>query len=199
MKIQHKDMSFHQLMNGTLSKILTEARKDEMSMELSNKLSFLQFVVEMSFKYDHKDVLAIVFETVMAWQNRQLEWDQPWPEVAEHLKGIRGRFIQSHQPHTVGHPRNNPGPSKADRSGGAGNSGSGKSTFKDVPINGVPTSFMKEKNICIRFNSEKSSHKNKYGPNTLQHICAGCFAKDNSKDHHRVFDCKKHNHSSLFH
>ena len=203
LSVKHKEMSVHQLMNGTVSKLFIETPKQEMSLELSNKLSFLQFVIEMSFKYDHKEVLDITFETYMSWQNRQFNWDEPWANIEERLKGIRGRFTQTHQPHTVGFPGAARGTGKQGGGGGGNPSGQQPKQYKDVPINGVPRSFMKDKHICIRFNSEKGceeqpGHKNKYGTDTLQHICAGCFAKDQSKLDHKVFDCKKHKFATLF-
>ena len=202
--VKHKEMSFHQLMNGTVSKLLIETPKQDMSLELSNKLSFLQFIIEMSFKYDHKEVLDITFETYMSWQNRQFNWDEPWSNIEERLKGIRGRFNQVHQPHTVGLPGGNKGPGRHGAGGGGATPGAPQQKqFKDIPINGVPRSFMKEKHICIKFNSEKGcdeapGHKNRYGSDTLQHFCAGCFAKDQSKEAHKVFDCKRHKFATLF-
>ena len=199
--VKHKEMSFHQLMNGTVSKLLIETPKHEMSAELSNKLSFLQFVIEMSFKYSHKEILDITFETYMSWQNRQFNWNEPWSNIEERLKGIRGRFTQVHQPHAVGFPGANRGPSKPAAPGSP--AAANPKQFKDIPINGVPRSFMKEKHICIRFNNdkgceEKPGHKNRFGTDNLQHICAGCFAKDQSREEHKVFDCKRHNFSTLF-
>ena len=62
---------------------------------------------------------------------------------------------------------------------------------------------MKDNHICIPFNTfkgcdDQSSYKNKYGPETLQHICGGCLAKDESKKQHCVADCKVANFVSLF-
>ena len=50
MEVEHKDLSFHQLMNDMVLKILLETPTDQLSVELSNKLSFMQFLIEMSFK-----------------------------------------------------------------------------------------------------------------------------------------------------
>ena len=199
MTVKHKEMSFHQLMNGTVSKLLTETPKQDMSIELSNKLSFLQFVIKMSFKYYHKEILDITFETYMSWKNRQFNWNERWSNIEERLKGIRDRFNQVHQPHTVGIPGANRGAGKPGGGGGGGLTGGAP----QKQYNGVPRSFMKEKHICIPFNSEKGceeapGHKNKYGSDTLQHNCAGCFAKDQSKEARKVYDCKRHKFSTLF-
>ena len=68
---------------------------------------------------------------------------------------------------------------------------------------------MQKHNICMNFNKtdannepyckESGSHKNKYNEKVnLLHICAGCHAKDGSRDEHPVSNCKKHNFSTLF-
>ena len=49
MKVQNKDLTFHQLMNSLVSTIFTDMPADEMSLELSNKQFFIQFLIEMSF------------------------------------------------------------------------------------------------------------------------------------------------------
>ena len=203
MKVQNKDLTFHQLMNGLGSTIFTDMPVDEMSLELSNKLSFIQFFIEMSFHYSHKEVLDINFETIMHWQNRQVEWTEPWSHIDEGLKGIQGQFTQSHQSHTARQQSSSRAPVNPDGGAAPSHEGCSPSNNNDCPVNGVHRSFMKDNHICIPFNTfkgcdDQSSHKNKYGPETLQHICGGCLAKDESKKQHCVADCKVANFASLF-
>ena len=201
-KVRHEDLTFHQLVNGTLSKILSEIPPERLDPELANMLSFLQFLVEMSFRYDHKDVLETCREMLMAWQNKQFEWTHDWSTLDDRLKGYRQRFVQTPQPHT--YTKGLAGQSK-DRSHGAGaGAGGGNPNRQPKPksgaqINGVPKSFIKANDICIKFNesenpcTEKGSHQNRYSEkkSILRHICAGCFAKDKSEEHHPVHSCKK--------
>ena len=161
-------------------------------------MSFLQFLITMSFHYKHQDVLDTYFEVHMAWQNKQFEWNDPWPILDERLKGIRSRSIMIPQSHTT---------KKGNQPQSPGNHGAGAPAPKKQgkpDINGVPRSYMQSNHICMNFNNGeacngKDSHKNKYNEKvTLQHICAGCNAKDVSKSEHPVFGCQKHNFAYLF-
>ena len=52
-EVAHKDLTFHQLMNGMISKVTSETPKAKLDHESANKFSFMQFLVEMLFKYEH--------------------------------------------------------------------------------------------------------------------------------------------------
>ena len=200
--VEHKDLTFHHLMNGLISKCLSEVPPEHLNLELANKLLFVQFLTEMSFRYTHAEVLETTREMLMAWQNKQFEWTDDWDSIKERLKGYRQGFQQSSQYHT--HKTGEPPGGK----GGPGNGGAPgnpkKQQGKATSVNGVPKSFMKANDVCIRFNEggcpEKDSHQNKYGETktTLRHICGGCFAKDKSEEAHMVLKCQKHKFSSLF-
>ena len=204
--VKHKDLTFHQLMNGLISKFLTETPPEKLDPELANKLSFLQFLTEMSFRYSQDEILEVTRETFMAWQNKQFEWVEDWSSINDRLKGYRQRFSQTAQSHT--HDRKSvivPTGKGSGNGGGAGKGGKPQQPQGKTDVNGVPKSFMKANNICINFNNEngcreRASHDNRYGDNkvTLRHICGGCFAKDKTEEPHRVFDCQKNNFSALF-
>ena len=200
--VEHKDLTFHHLMNGLISKCLSEVLPENLDLELANKLSFVQFLTEMSFRYSQAEVLETTREMLMAWQNKQFDWTDDWDSIKERLKGYRQGFQQSSQYHTH---KTGTAPSGGGGSGNGGGAGNPKKQQgKSASVNGVPKSFMKSNDICIRFNeggcSEKESHQNKYGETktTLRHICGGCFAKDKSEEAHMVFKCQKHKFSSLF-
>ena len=55
--VEHKDLTFHRFINGCISKFMAEVPLERLDLELANKFSFLQFLVNMSFRYKHSDVL----------------------------------------------------------------------------------------------------------------------------------------------
>ena len=209
MTAKHSTLTFHQLMNGWLSVAMLDTPDHKLDPELANKLSFQQFMISMSFHFAHKDVLQLCNTFIWSWQMREFEWSDPWPQLEERLKSIRSNFIQKDQPHT--YLINNPPRAPGNGNGGGGGSGHGggggnpKKQPSGKRINGVPTSYMKEHNICIRFNSsdtackEPASHKNEYAKEvTLAHICAGCHAKSKAREAHRCHNCGNGPFSSLF-
>ena len=206
---KHKDLTFHMLVAGIISKILTETPMERMDRELTNKLLFLEFLVRTSFNYEHKVLLEASFETIMSWQNRLFEWTDPWDSIEESLKAIRGRHDFTPQRHTFTLNlalNNRNGAAGALTGGGAGGGGGGGNSQQQKQrfTNGVPHSYMKAHFICIKFNSEdgcneKSSHNIKNNSDViLKHFCAGCHAKNKTEDAHSVYSCKKGPFRSLF-
>ena len=51
--VEDKDLTFHQFINGCIGKFMSEVPLERLDMELANKFSFLQFLVNMSFYYKH--------------------------------------------------------------------------------------------------------------------------------------------------
>ena len=204
----HMDLTFHQFMNGMVTKIASETPGPRLDHELANKLSFLQFLINMSFNYEHKAMLEVYQAVHMAWQMRTFEWTDPWESINERLKNLRGRYHHNPQSYTYKKGARCPNCSnKSDKNTGGGGGGAGNAGKQQQPsdpyINQVPKVYMKTNNICIMFNSkkgcnEKDSHRTKSGA-TLLHICAGCFAKDNKHDTHPVHNCGKDPFKSLFH
>ena len=200
-----KDLSFHQLINGLISKALTETPPDKLDQELASKLLFTQFLVAMSFNYTHRQVLDTCREIGMAWQMKEFEWSN-WPLIESRLKHIRARFQQTPQPHAVSGPKD-PKPQ-----GGGGNPNQPPKKQQqpqgDQSINGVPRHFMKDESICMKFNGKDGcpekgpSHVNRYDksttPATLKHICAGCFKRNNTESAHSVYGCRSGPFAPLF-
>ena len=211
MTVEHDNLSFHQFINGCFSKALTEIPMERLDLTMANKLSFFQFLSNMSFSYDHKEVLLAYKEVHNAWQMREFEWTDDWKSIEERLKNIRCRFQQVPQKHTASQGIAFPGFERNGGGHGSGGGGAGKGGNpanqhnEGSDINGVPRSFCKENNICMKFNGKRKSclkqgsHKNDADASqTLLHICAGCFKKDGSKLPHRCFDCEKGPFGSLF-
>ena len=84
-------------MNGLLSKALSETPIERFDLKLANKLSFIQFLVEMCFRYTQDEVLETTREMLMAWQNKQFDWTDDWSAIDDRRKGYRQRFAQSAQ------------------------------------------------------------------------------------------------------
>ena len=208
-EVSHNDLTFHQLMNGLISKITSETPGTRLDHELANKLSFVQFLVSMSFSYEHKAVLDTYDAIHTAWEMKTFEWSDSWDSINDKLKNIRAQHTYALQPVTYKKSfkcsscTNKSGHSSSGVGGGGAQSGRQQQAAANW-INGVPTSFMQAQNICIKFNKErgcpeKAAHKKSSDPNvTLLHVCAGCFKKENKQDAHRVFDCQKGPFKALF-
>ena len=206
--VPHDDLTFHQFINGMLSKLTAETPEHKLDIELANKISMLQFLVEMSFHYEHKVIIKAYDQIHMAWQMKTFEWTDPWSTIEDRLKTIRSRATVSPQPIT--YKKNFRCVTCTKPSGGGGGGGQGApggapgKQSQDTVVNGVPTNYMKAQNICIRFNRpkgcpESASHKvNSSSDVTLRHICAGCFKKASTQEAHPVHDCDKGPFKSLF-
>ena len=197
--VEHKDLTFHQFINGMLSKMMSETPALKLDKELANKMAFTQFLVAMSFHYTHKQVLDTCHEMMMSWMMREFEWDN-WPLIESRLKNIRSRFTQVPQTHTYTNRKEfkpNPGAPPNNQPGKQQQQGK-------QDINGVPKSFMRENQICINFNDkncpEKGTHDNKYkSGQSLKHICGGCFKKLNGAENaHAASGCGQGPFASLF-
>ena len=200
--VEHKDLTFHQFINGCIGNFMSEVPLDRLDMELANKFSFLQFLVNMSFFYKHSDVLETYRLVHQSWQMKEFEFTDEWDSIKHRLEGIKVHLQMIPQKHTFEQNPANPGPQK--QGGGAGG-GAAKSSGggKGGHVKGVPKAYMKKHNICIRFNEkecpQKQTHKNKYDEKvTLQHICGGCFKADNSKHAHPADGCEKGPFDTLF-
>ena len=199
----HKDLSYHQLMNGLLSKMLAETLPNQLDPELASKLHFTQFLTAMTFHYTHRQVLDTCREMIMAWQMKEFEWND-WPLIESRLKSIRARFQQSHQPHAVNSKPSNPKPPH----GGGGNNQPAKNQQQGAKnVNGVPNSYMKDNFICIKYNekggcSEQGpTHANKWDKTSntpLRHVCGGCHKKSGAEHAHKAFGCNNGPFSQLF-
>ena len=200
--VAHKDLSYHQLMNGLLSKMLAETSPTQLSPELASKIHFAQFLTAMTFHYSHKQVIETCREMIMAWQMKEFEWNN-WPLIESRLKNIRSRFQQSPQPHAVNSKPKDPKPPHGGGGGGSQPPKNPNHTGKNV--NGVLNSYMKEQRICIKFNEkdgcqeQSSTHPNKWDKTSiLRHVCGGCHKKSGAEEHHKAYNCGKGPFAPLF-
>ena len=204
--IAHKDLTFHHLMNGMVSKCLAETPAEKLDLELSNKLSFLQFLIEMAFHYDHKHVIETYQLVHQAWQMRTFEWSHSWSSIEDRLKNIRSNFQRAPNPVAAKQSAKCLSCAAKNPALGYSSTGAGGNPNRQPPpsdVNGVPTAYMKAQNICIKFNKPKGCQENphKVGQNkdvTLRHICAGCHKKSNSQETHPCHNCGNGPFKALF-
>ena len=200
--VEHKDLTFHQFINGCISKFLSEVPVERLDLELANKFSFLQELVNMSFYYKHADVLQTYRLCHEAWQMKEFEFSDDWQSIKQRVVNLKAHLTVSPQEHTFKQSAKPPGFQKKGDPAGKG-SGSAAGSGAGAHVKGIPKSYMKKHNICIKFNEkecpEKQSHKNKYDEKvTLQHICGGCLKSDNSHSAHPAKTCDKGPIESLF-
>ena len=91
--VPHEDLTFHQ-------KLMSETPEERLDHEVANKLSFLQFLVEMLFHYKHKVVIKAYHKIHMAWQMKTFDWCDSWSSIEERLKTIRSKATFTPQPLT---------------------------------------------------------------------------------------------------
>ena len=206
MKVEHEDMTFHQLVNGLFSKVLTEVPMERLDLEMANKLSFYQFLSNMSFVFPHRLVLDAYKEIHNAWQMREFEWTDDWSTIEQKLITIRSRHQQVPQKHTSDKKANFPGfdRNNGNGGGGAGKGGNPKNTQGLNDIQGVPRAYMKAHHICMKFNGPRgckkaASHKNETNEaETLLHICGGCHKKHGKQLAHPAETCDERPFGALF-
>ena len=201
-KVKHEDLTFHQFINGCISKFLSEVPIERLDLELANKFSFLQSLVNMSFYYKHADVLEAYRLVHQAWQMKEFEFTDDWQLIKRRVDDIKSHMVVSPQQHTFKQNVTQPGAPKSDGAGGKGG-GAPKNPSTGGHVKGVPKSYMKKHSICIRFNQgdcpEKQSHKNKYDDKeTLKHICSGCFKNGKTQMVHPADTCDQGPFDTLF-
>ena len=201
--VAHKDLSYHQLMNGLLSKMLAETPATQLSPELASKIHFAQFLTAMTFHYSHKQVIETCREMIMAWQMKEFEWSN-WPLIESRLKNIRARFQQSPQPHAVNSKARDPKPPHGG-GGGGGSQPPKNPNHGGKNVNGVLNSYMKDNFICIKYNErdgcteQSATHLNKWDKtSTLRHVCGGCHKKSGAELAHAAHGCNKGPFAQLF-
>ena len=203
--VEHKDLTFHQFINGCISKFMAECPLERLDMELANKFSFLQFLVNMSFRYKHSDVLEAYQHMHQAWQMREFDFTDDWASIKERLMDFRSHLSMVPQGHTYSEVADSSAPGKQNSGAGKGKPGAGGGgAGTGAHVKGVPKAYMKKHNICIKFNEkdcpETKSHKNKYNESvTLRHICGGCFKATNNQHTHPCSTCDKGPFETLFH
>ena len=145
-KLDHDVLSFPELMDGLLGKIMVET--SPLNTEVANKLSYMREIVSMHYNLELKDVLSINKRFFLAWENKSFEWDD-WPRIEMFLRDAKyQQLITSFAYNT----RRNSAPPKQ---GGQPTKPTGESF-----VDGVPSDFLRTNKVCIRFNKGTCDIKN---------------------------------------
>ena len=98
--VEHKDLTFHQFINGCISKFMSEVPIERLDLELANKFSFLQGIVNMSFYYKDSDVLEAYRQVHQAWQMKEFEFSDEWQLIKQRVDNIKSHMTIAPQQHT---------------------------------------------------------------------------------------------------
>ena len=150
-KCKHGDLSFPELIKGMIAKFLLETPSDKLDEELGNKLIYLKELITLHHNLNLKSFLKIKFRFLNGWENHSFEWTD-WSRIDTFLKGcIQELFNRlSHaKPGGGGKCSNNTPPG----GNGGGNSKSNSNIY------GIPTLFLTENNLCLRFNKGNCDQK----------------------------------------
>ena len=174
-KVEFKNLSFTEFIDGMLAKCMLETPPDRMDDELANKLSFLREVVAMHYSLGLKDVLAVTERFLRGWESQNFEWSD-WSQIQIFLRESKYQQMCTALTNRLNH--NGGGGGGAGKAGGGGGGATPKGGSH---VYGIPTDFLRSNKLCINFNKdtcdEKGDHPqphNKSGA-ILIHKCAGCM------------------------
>ena len=145
----------------------------------------------MHYSLELKNILAINFRFITAWENRSFEWND-WARVDAFLREAK------YQELVAGMSRRAPRPNApAAPDGGDNPKKKGESS-----VNGVSADFLKENSLCINFNkgkcNESGTHKHPFiADKILYHQCGACKKSgktDSSHGSHELDACTNKQH-----
>ena len=181
-KSSHAQLNLTEFVEGYLGKFLLETRATNLDPILANKLTYLRNLLSMHHTLDLKSIISISDRFLTGWENKSFEWSD-WSRIDEFLKEARFQELVNSMAGKSGGPR-------------AGADGNGKGGAPppngSSNIHGVPTEFLRDNKLCIKFNnnpkscSESGDHPQQFKKHvTLLHNCAGCmkFGKTSGEGH----------------
>ena len=185
----HDRLSKAQFFCGMAMIALTEQNKDSPDgIETTNKLKHTAKVASLAFSWPWEDCLEFNAVLFRALEQAQVNWND-WPQIdAIHNsteKAINTRVICRQAP---------PKKIKVDEKKGGGGGGAKER------IEGLLISFMREKCLCIKFQSNNcplpADHEISSKRIVLRHVCGGCLFLNKPEDpSHSAKTCP---HRSLF-
>jgi hypothetical protein len=183
----HATMSFPELIDGLIAKVLVEAKPDVLDRVVANKLSYIRELTTMHYSLDLKNILAINFRFITAWENRSFEWND-WARIEAFCREAKFQELVS----AMSSARRAPRPSAPGALGGADNSKKKGDAF----VSGVSAVFLKENNLCINFNKgkcqEANTHKHPFlTDKTLYHQCGACKKAGKTDTSHGAHELDK--------
>ena len=183
----HDKLSFPELIDGFLGKILTETAPGNLDTEVANKLSYLKELTVMHYTLDLTNVLAVNRRFIEGWENKNFEWTD-WSRIQAFMREAKfQQLVSSMARGREGQFRNGNGRSNSAPPGPPKPAGH---------INGVSVQFHKDNNLCMKFNKAKNScketsnpHKHPHEANRmLYHMCAACKQAGKSGEAHGSHD-----------
>ena len=195
-KPEHDKLSFPELIDGMLGKVLSEIRPEKLDLEVANKLSYIKELTAMHYTLDLQNVLSINRKFLQGWENKRFEWSD-WPRIEAFLR--ESRFQQMVNSMARGRDQ------QFRNGNGRSNSAPPAPPKGASHINGVPTQFYKDNNICMKFNKgpkqcqeTSAPHKHPFESNRmLEHVCAACKKAGKSGVGHGAYDSSCQNKQSF--
>ena len=191
---KHSKLTFSQFTEGMIGKMLLEADPDRLDPRLKNQMLFFHFLIKISYSLPWNLVLEVAARHFRALEQLHTSWDD-WDAIHTALKTAYEQVRMSAFLQKGGN-----GPA----GGGGGPTPAPKG---DELCFGIPTRWIRSKNICVKFNFEscqsQADHVVAIGKppvnTTILHLCAGCFNKGQSTKAHGAKSCPNRPHqSSLF-
>ena len=182
---KYDTLSFPELIDGLITKVLVESTSATLDDEIANKLCYIRELTTMHYSLELKNILAINFRFITAWENRNFEWND-WSRIEAFLRDAKYQELVA----GLSNARRAPRPSAPPALGGDGPK-KGQSF-----VNGVPAEFLKENKLCINYNKgkceEAGTHKHPFlKDKTLYHQCGACKKAGKTDTSHGSHELEK--------
>ena len=195
-KPDHEKLSFPELIDGFIGKILTETPSGNLDIEVANKLSYLKELTAMHYTLDLPSVLAVNRRFLEGWENKNFEWSD-WTRIELFLRESRFQQLVN----SMARGRDN----QFRGGNGRSNSAPPGPPKPSGHINGVSIQFHKDHNLCMKFNKSPKActettnpHKHPHEANRmLYHACAACKKAGKSGEGHGSHDSACQNKQSF--
>ena len=145
-KVTHDKVSLPELIEGMLAKTLMETPSSNLNPELANRLSYIKELIVMSYTLDLQLILAINSCFLTGWENHNFDWDD-WTRIESFLREARFQELLSSVAKSQSHCNS------------AGRFNSAPSPSGGSNVCGVPTQFLKDNNLCIKYNKGHCKQK----------------------------------------
>ena len=84
----HDTLSFPELIDGLISKVLIESTPDTLDRRIANKISYIRELTTMHYSLELKNILSINHRFITAWENRNFEWND-WDRIDAFLRDAK--------------------------------------------------------------------------------------------------------------
>ena len=177
--VPHSKLTSNQYFCGSITKIFAELDPSLRGSRAENQIKFLMLVSKQTLLSPWEDILMLSDSFYCAVEQNSVTWES-WSSIQSwwdrSMEALRSRNLAN--------------PAKKQKldngeSSVSSNNASGKESGPVVVV-GIPVDFLKEKNVCIKFNTgtcdHQASHKTLNGVHLLKHICGGCLKLGKGED-----------------